>query len=510
MIPTNLERFGIIDLGSNTARVVIMQAIPGYAYRLEDEIREVVRLRQGMTARGLSQEAMTRGIFTLKLFKRFCDGLNVTTILATATAATREAANGPAFIERVRREIGLSLRVLDGEQEAYYGTIGALNEVGISNGHVLDIGGGSAQVSEVQNRHFFRGQSLPIGALALTERIVTSDPVSDSEFTALQNEIDTQLNTIGWLKKSKDPLIGIGGTIRNLAHMEAARSEYPLSTLHGFILTQASVEESIELFRTLPTRERQQISGLKSDRADIILAGAMVLLAVMKRLKTEQLTVSNNGLREGLFFEQFWQHLDYPVVSDVRRFSVLNLARLYQYKKTHALHVRFLARQLFDQLSDLHGYGPDERALLDAAAVLHDIGTIISYDGHHKHSQTLITNSGLSGFTPREVALIALLARYHRSGKPSDKEYRLLFGEDDERLLTHLAAILRLAEFLERGRNATVDDISAHWTDDELRLTLIADEYPAIELWEAERRAAELVENAFSRRVHLDSTAAPR
>jgi exopolyphosphatase/guanosine-5'-triphosphate,3'-diphosphate pyrophosphatase len=509
MIADKSQRIGIIDLGSNTARVIVMQAVSGYAYRLEDEIREVVRLRQGMTIHGLSEEAMTRAIFTLRLFKRFCKSLRIDKITATATAATREAANGPLFLERVQQEVGLSLRVLDGEQEAYYGTIGALNEVALVDGYILDIGGGSAQISQVRDRQFVRGQSLPLGALALTELLVTTDPIAKTEFRRIQEEIEGRLAPVSWLGKSEGPLVGLGGTIRNLARIEAARQGYPLNTLHGFVLSQQSIEESIELFRALPLDERRAISGLKADRADIILPGAMVLLAVMNNLNASQLTVSNNGLREGLFFEQFWQHLDYPVVTDVRRFSVLNMARIYQYQKNHALHVRFLARQLFDQLIPLHGYGPAERQLLDSAALLHDIGTIISYEGHHKHSQTLITNSGLSGFTPAEIAKIALLARYHRSGSPSTKEYRLLLEEPDELLVSRLAAMLRLAEYLERGRNATVDDISVGWTDNELRLTLIADEYPAVELWEAERQAADLMENAFQRQVVIGSTAAP-
>jgi exopolyphosphatase/guanosine-5'-triphosphate,3'-diphosphate pyrophosphatase len=193
----------------------------------------------------------------------------------------------------------------------------------------------------------------------------------------------------------------------------------------------------------------------------------------------------------------------------VRRFSVLNMARIYRYQKNHASHVRFLAGRLFEQLALLHGYGPAERELLDAAAILHDLGTIISYDNHHKHSQTLITNSGLSGFSPREIALIALLVRYHRTGKPDITEYKLLLNNDDNLLLTRLAAILRLAEFLERGRNATVDDVSLIWDDNNLHLTLIADEYPAVELWEAERNAVALMKVAFERDIHLDSTAAP-
>jgi len=503
------RRIAIIDLGSNTARLIVMSAIAGYAYRLEDEIREVVRLRQGMTNHGLGEEAMARAIFTLRLFKRFCDSLQVDIILPTATAAVREAPNGPTFVDRVTREIGLSLQVLDGAKEAFYGTIGVLNEIPLDHGTVVDIGGGSAQVSEVRERQFYRGQSLPLGALALTENFVRSDPVSQADFEAVQAEIEQHLANVDWLKKKSGPLVGLGGTIRNLARVEAARQAYPLNPLHGFRLNRASVEKSVELFRELSLTDRQKIPGLRSDRADIILPGAMVIRAIMTRLKAEQLTVSTNGLREGLFFEQFWQHLHYPVVADVRRFGILNMARTYQYQKNHANHVRYLAGRLFDQLTPLHGYGPTERELLDAAALLHDLGTIISYRSHHKHSQTLIANSGLPGYSPREIALIALLARYHRVGKPSTSEYKLLFHDEDDTLLTRLAAILRLAEFLERGRNATIDDIIAVWDEQNLRLTLIADEFPAVELWEAERNAVELMEAAFDRRVLLDSTAAP-
>lgn len=504
-----IRRIAIIDLGSNTARVIVMKTVPGYTYRLEDEIREVVRLRQGMTERGLSEETMIRAIFTLRLFKRFCESLEVDTILPTATSAVREGANGPLFVERVRREVGLSLQVLDGEQEAYYGTIGILNEAPLREGIVLDIGGGSAQISEVRHRRFYRGQSVTLGALALTEQFIENDPPTEAECEAIQAEIEQQLDKIAWLKSKRGPLVGLGGTIRNMAKIEAARQNYPLNTLHGFSLGRASIEESIAQFRELPLDRRRKISGLKSDRADIILPGAMVLLTVMKRLGVEQLTISQNGLREGLFFEQFWQHLSYPVIADTRCFSPLNMARNYQYQKHHAAHVRYLTRRLFEQLAPLHGYGLPERALLDAAAVLHDLGTIISYDSHHKHSQTLIINSGLPGYTPRETALIALLARYHRSGTPDVSDYKLLMQPGDEELLTRLAAILRLAEFLERGRNATIDDVVVAWDDDALHFTVIADEYPAVELWQTEWNAVPLVEEAFGRQVRFDSTAAP-
>jgi exopolyphosphatase/guanosine-5'-triphosphate,3'-diphosphate pyrophosphatase len=508
------QHVAIIDLGSNTARVVVMSATPGYSYRLEDEIREVVRLRQGMTEEGLAEEAMQRGFATLRLFKRFCDGVGANPIIATATSAVRDAANGAQFVSRVRAELGLELRVLDGEREAYYGTIGALNDVALSDGAVLDIGGGSAQLSLVRGRRYVRGQSAPLGALALTDRFIKHDPIGDGEFKAVRNEIERQLDKFDWLAGVAPQLVGLGGTIRNMARIEAERQEYPLSTLHGFELTLASVEESIRLFRTLPLNKRLKMSGLRSDRADIILPGALVIAAIMERLKVDRLTVAVNGLREGLFYEYFWGHLVDPVISDIRSFGVLNLARTYHYHKTHANHVRFLAGRMFDQLAPLHGYAAPERELLAAAALLHDLGTAIGYDAHDVHSQTLITNAGLPGFSPREIALIALLARYHRKGTPATGAYERLLCAGDDLLLLRLAAILRLAEYLERGRTSAVDDVAVSWTEEPggrklLRLTLIADDYPAVEIWQTQRNAVDLMAKAYEREVLIDSTAAP-
>jgi exopolyphosphatase/guanosine-5'-triphosphate,3'-diphosphate pyrophosphatase len=510
----NQERVAIIDLGSNTARLVVMSAVPGYAYKLDDEIREVVRLRQGLTADGLSEEAQSRALFTLRLFKRYCDSSHVDLIIPTATSAVREGSNGVLFVERVRQEIGLSLRVLSGEEEAYYGTLGVLNEVPLTDAYILDIGGGSAQLSQVVDRRFRRGVSLLLGALALTEEYIRKDPPSGKEIGAVEQGVRDQLSTIEWLPAGKKAngaarLVGLGGTIRNMAKMAAARQVYPLNTLHGFVLGRRDLDENIRLLAELPLSEREELPGLSSDRADIILPGALVLREVMDGLRVDDLTISVNGLREGLFFEHFWRHLSYPALTNMRQFSVLNKARTYQYAKTHANHVRFLAGRLFNQLAPLHGYTLAERELLDAAAMLHDLGTLISYNDHHHHSQSLIINSGLPSFTPRETALIALLTRYHRKGKPRTDEYESVVDDGDERLLLHLAAMLRLAEFLERGRNQSVDDVSAGWNDDTLRLTLLADEYPAVEIWEAERNAVELMERAFDRQVVIESAAAP-
>ena len=263
------------------------------------------------------------------------------------------------------------------------------------------------------------------------------------------------------------------------------------------------------MFKELPIKNRQNIPGISSDRADIILPGAMVLLEVMNRLKVDQMELSVGGLREGVFYELFWAHLDPPIIPSVRRFSALNLARNYQYEKEHANHVSFLAGTLFEQLAPLHGYGTEEREILQAAALLHDLGRIIGYSSHHKHTQTLLEYNGLPGYTSRETALIALLCRYHRKGKPELTDYKKLLDKKDLPLLMRLAAILRLAECLERGRNANITDVISTWDENQIRITLIANQYPVVELWQATRNALPLMAEAYQKEIIFDSFSPP-
>ena len=453
-----------------------------------------------MTDEGLAENAVNRAYSTLRLFKQFCDSRNVDEIIAVATSAVRDAANGDSFIESVKREIGLAVEILSGEREAYYGVLGVLNEVPIEQGFVLDIGGGSAQVSEVRAGRYVSGDSFTLGALALSERFVSSDPITGSDRKAIEEEIRSQIAVVE-KGKGKRPLVGLGGTIRNLATIEAERTGYPLNTLHGFSLTRKELGKTIRQLSRLPLNKRQRIPGLNQDRADIILPGAMVVREVMDRLDVKEMRVSEGGLREGLFFERFFSDQSDPIVSDIRAFSVSNLGRNYGYDQPHAEQVRHLAGRLFDQTIPLHGYGAKERDLLDAAALLHDFGMVIGYAGHHKHSQTLIEHNGLPGYSPREGALIALLTRFHRKGKPDTTDYESLLRKSDIKRLECLAALLRTAEYLERGRNSIVTDVNVMWDEKHLRLSLVADSAPSVEIWQAEQHAVPLLESVFDLRV---------
>lgn len=236
------RRIAVIDLGSNTTRLIIMETRLGFSYRLVDEVREMTRLRQGLTSQGLSKKVIARGLSTLRLYIDFCKQTKVDQVLATATSAVRDAANGPAFLKKIKKELGLSIQLLDSDKEAYYDTLGALNEVELQQGVVLDIGGGSIQLSQVKNRSFTKGASLPLGALALTDLFITSDPLSSKDFEKINQEITRQLDTINWLSEKKgEPLVGLGGTIRNLALIEATRQKYPFTRSMDLSLSEVQL-----------------------------------------------------------------------------------------------------------------------------------------------------------------------------------------------------------------------------------------------------------------------------
>jgi exopolyphosphatase/guanosine-5'-triphosphate,3'-diphosphate pyrophosphatase len=245
--------------------------------------------------------------------------------------------------------------------------------------------------------------------------------------------------------------------------------------------------------------ERAKVPGIKPERGDLILAGALVVQAVMEAGGLDCMEVTEAGLREGVFFGQLLKHRDPPLFNNVRRASVRNLAAEYHQDVAHTDHVADLSLAMWDEL----GTGdPVERELLWAAAMLHDIGVTIDYDDHHKHSRYLILNAGLPGFSPRETALIGQMARYHRKGNPTLGQFSALGRKGDDALLTRCSAVLRVAEQLERSRDQAVDRIRVKVDDGRVTLKLDAHEDVTIARWAAQSEA-ELFEQAFGKELEV-------
>ena len=493
------HRLGIVDLGSNTMRLVIYDYTPGHCYRLVDEVREVVRLRAGMgDTNVLRAQAMERSLNALRMFRSFSQTMAVEEVTVACTSAVRDAANRTSFLARAEQESGWQLRVLSGEEEGYYGALGAINTTGLEQGFVVDLGGGSVQVVEVREGLPRRSVSLPLGALRMTEAFLDADPVKPSQVTALRRFVQEQLAPLEWFQAQPgDQLVGIGGTIRNLAQMDQRSQAFPLDVVHGYRLPSKRLRSLSDQLWRLSLAKRRNLPGLRRDRADIVHAGALVYAVLLEESGFPGITISRGGLREGLFFERFLAHQEQPVFPDLRRFSVLNLARNFGSDTAHSHQVAFLALRMFDDLQPVHGLGPAYRELLWAAGLLHDLGTAIDYENHHLHSDYIVRNSALPGYTPRELALIALLCRYHRSkGTPKGGELRSLLTPEDRRGLSILAGIIRLAELLERGRHQVIRDLRCHFDVGSgwVQIEALAAGDAAMEIWDAGRNLGTLQE----------------
>jgi exopolyphosphatase / guanosine-5'-triphosphate,3'-diphosphate pyrophosphatase len=504
------ERLAVIDLGSNSFRLVVFTAGEGW-WKRTDEIYEPVRIGQGLMASGkLGAEPMERALATLDVFAHFCraSGLGADSVDAVATSAIRDALNADAFLERARRCLGLPIRVLSREEEARYGYLAAVNSTTLTSGCVLDLGGGSLQLVDVAERLSRRSGSWPLGTVRMSERFLPPNgPAKRKQLDELRAHVAGELEQAPWLAHAAaagegSRLVGIGGTVRNLAAAAQRAAGLPSNGVQGMVIQRDALDELVQRLAALPASERASVPGIKPARADLILAGALVVQVVLEAGGFDGLETTEAGLREGVFFERLLAGQDQPLFDDVRRTSVMNMAAQYQVDAGHTRHVAELALGMFDELAELglHEGDPRERELLWAASMLHDIGMSIDYDDHHKHSRYLILNGGLPGFTPVETAIIAQSARYHRKGMPVPGPLAPLFGEGDAERLNRCAALLRLAEDLERSRDQLVRRTSIALRDDQVQLRLIVDGNAAVPRWAAGRER-ELFARAFHREL---------
>jgi exopolyphosphatase / guanosine-5'-triphosphate,3'-diphosphate pyrophosphatase len=496
------ERLAVVDLGSNSFRLVVFTWVDDSWFRLSDEIHEVVRIGEGLEETGvLAAGPMERALETVELYAHFCRATGIGDVVAVATSAIRDASNRDEFLERA----ALDVRVLSTEEEAFYGYLAAVNSTTLSDGVALDIGGGSMQLTLVRERRARDMRSWPFGAVRMTERFLARENVKPKHLKALREHIGAALGEVPWLDKGGD-LAGIGGTVRNLGTAAMHRQELPAFGVQGFPLRKDVLDAMVDDFADMTPAERARVPGIKPERGDLILAGAMVVQSVMEAGGFDCLEVTEAGLREGVFFSRLLEHRDPPLFNNVRRASVRNLAAEYDQDGPHTHHVAELALTMWDAL----GSGdPVERELLWAAAMLHDIGMSIDYDDHHKHSRYLILNAGLPGFSPRETALIGQMARYHRKGNPRLGQFSALGRPSDDELLTRCAAVLRVAEQLERSRDQAVDRVRVKVDDGRVELQLDAHEDVKIARWAAQNEA-ELFRKAFGRDLEISAGREPQ
>ena len=494
-------RIAAIDIGTNSVHMIVVQVRPDLSFEVIDREKEMVRLGAGgLDGKALTPEAMHAALQVLSKFRRLAESHKVDEILAVATSATREAENGGEFLQAINEQTGIRARVISGTEEARLIHMAAVYGVSVPNDAVvlIDIGGGSVEVTLGTGPSIDLGQSFKLGVIRLTERFVESDPLEPRDERRLVRHIDNQIGA--YLQQISqhgfDRVIGTSGTILSLgAVAAAAEGGAPAGSLRNRRFSAKAIRHVRKEVVALDLEKRLRIPGLEPRRADLVVAGAVLLDELLRRLGAAEITLCDLSLREGVILDYIARHRKeiaqvdrYP---DVRRRSIIELAERCNYWPDHSHHVARLAMALFDQTRAIHGLTDREREWLEFASILHDIGVHISYEGHHKHSYYLIKNGDLRGFEPEEIETIGLVARYHRQGTPKRKHegFRDL-PRRTRRVVRTLSAMLRLAESLDRSHAQSIAgfDIHDRGDDDLLQLRTTGD--AELELWAAARHSA--------------------
>jgi exopolyphosphatase/guanosine-5'-triphosphate,3'-diphosphate pyrophosphatase len=506
-------RLAAIDIGTNSVHMIVVRVRPDFSFEVVDREKEMVRLGAGgLDGKKLTPEAMGAALQALSKFARLAQSHQVDEILAVATSATREAENGGAFLRAIERRTGIRARLITGTEEARLIHLAAVYGVDTPKpAVVIDIGGGSVEITLGSGSHVEFARSFKIGVIRLTERFVDSDPISSRDerkmVEFIREQVDRYIEHI--VESGFDRVIGTSGTIlslgtvataidRGTAPQEVRNLRVPAKSLRR--LRKSAVEMDLE--------ERMHLPGLDPRRADLMVAGAVLLDTLLKKLDAEEITLCDLALREGVLLDYIHGHRKdiarvdrYP---DVRRRSVIELAERCAWEADHSRQVAAIALTLFDYTKRIHNLGDREREWLEFASLLHDIGNHISYEKHHRHSYYLVKNGDLRGFDPEEINVIALLTRYHRRATPKREHIGVVdLDKDGRRTLTILSAFLRLAETLDRSRHGVIRGLEVRERLGEIRIKVQAVGDAELEVWAAHKQARAL-EEALDRKVRIE------
>ena len=512
-------RIAAIDIGTNSVHMIVVRVRPDLSFEVIDREKAMVRLGAGgLDGKELTTEAMGAALQTLSKFKRLAESHTVDKILAAATSATREARNGGEFLSRIEADTGIRPRVITGAEEARLIHLAAVYgvDVGGARAVVIDIGGGSTEITLGTATSVQAAKSFKIGVIRLTERFVKSDPLSGRDEQKLTkhilSEIDRhceQITSTGF-----DRVIGTSGTILSLGTVATAMSDGAIpSELRNLRVGAKQIRRLRKEVVGLSLAQRLTIPGLDPRRADLVVAGGVLLDTILRRLGAEDITLCDLALREGLVLDYIRRnskhiaHVD--SIPDVRRRSSLELAERCNYYAEHAQQVVRLALAIFDQTRTVHGLTDREREWLEFAALLHDIGSLISYERHHRHSYYLIRNGDLRGFDPDEIEVVALVARYHRRGTPkrSHEEYSRLPSPLRKTVRT-LASILRVAESLDRSHTQTIAGLDLRDRGADALLLIKTTGDAELEVW-ATNRTLQPFEALLGKPVRLEAASIP-
>ena len=510
-----------VDIGSNAIRLEIARLKPGRHMEILCDEREPARLGQEVFRTGeLSDEARARALEALARFATLIRRFRPEFTRVVATSALREASNYDAFVRAAKARTGLNVDVISGGEEARLMCLGVLGPaLAEADSLVMDVGGGSTEIAVAHGSEVTISKSLPLGTVRLTEVFLKTDPPKRKKVKLLREYVREILRA-----RVERALIrrfargiacaGTAGATAAMIRGEPLNAAVAVSPR----VTREEVRELLERLAEMTSQQRARLPGCDPSRADVIVAGVAILDGVMDYLELEELEVSRRGVRDGLMIDTlrragYWDAQD----PDKALHEALEaLGRRCGFDFSHARQVTAISLKLFDTLRErIVDGGPRSeesqtaRRVLEVAAMLHDIGVFVSYSRHHKHSAYLIANAEIPGLTETEKALASNVARYHRRAHPRDRHPEfVVLPEEHRRLVRKLAAILRIADGLDRTHDARVKNVVIRPRGDRGVVLVESGRNLELELWAVRQKAA-LFKEAFGVELSFKAVEAP-
>ena len=482
-----MQRIAIIDIGSNSARLVISHIYTSGAYNMVYNQKEALRLSQKVNDNNLlTEEAFSSTIDTMRSFAHMCKVYQADKIIAVATAAIRNASNGAELVAKVAEETGIQLHIISGNTEAYISYLGVINTLDVKNGIIFDLGGGSTELILFKNRKLVESVSVPLGAVNTTGMFNIRNEMAPNVYNDLCAFIMSRLEQYPWIKQSGLPLIGVGGTARTVAKIIQRAKKYPATKIHNYAYPVQTFRSFFNKLRLTNLEQRKKISGLSSERSDIILAGSSIISCLLEVTGAKKLITSGCGLREGLFYDYYSKANNVPIIAkNILERSRENTLRLFESDTSHARHITKLALAMFDGWMELHKLRKSNRRLLETAALLHDIGITINFYSHARHSAYMIQNAKLFGLTHKEQIITSAVAGWHNGVSKNyskSRFYKEMLTENNWKLINKLALMLALAESLDYSEMRMIHSLTATFNKKNAVLSIRAEQIPTIEM----------------------------
>lgn len=493
----NQEKYAIIDIGSNTMRLVIYSRDKSGRLTETENVKAVARLRSYLAASGrLENEGIDVLVQTLQSFQEITRHHNLDEVKCVATAAVRQANNQQEILDRVAKETDFTIRILSEYEEAHYGYLAVVNSTPFTSGITVDIGGGSTELTLFEDRKLIYFHSFPFGALSLKEQFIKGDMPTSQELKALRNFLNSQFQTLSWLKDKGLPLIGIGGSARNLAQVHQENIEYPLAGIHQYKMTASDVKGINSMLLAMDFQEVQRVEGLSKDRADIIIPAVEVFTYLMHLTGTNVFALSRKGLRDGVFYEELTKDFELSVFPNVIEESFYELAIDYDINLNHAAQVSTNAIMILHEIEKhcLLTVTPKDEKFIRLGSGVYNLGTYIDAEASHQHTFYLLANRTIDGLLHKERLTLALIASFKNKEvfKRNAALYQEWFTGDELAKYSLFGSIVKLAYSLNATKRNVIASIELELEDEELKFNIYCNSDWKPEQYQAEKQKKHL------------------